>query len=238
MKKQKLSTKKLNPIDHLLYILIYSLFFLCSFSLPFVILIRDNIFLNNNDVLSYSTGLGILWIIPSMCIAAVTIAYFGWSEKKKKSVKEAVTVLFRPKKTMLIVVVCIAIFFVSFSLALCSSRYEFRTDGFYTCNVFDNKKIGDVSSVQMVKWHFDSAYISNGRYGSLQTSLCCEITIDDQKLSFDRFDVSQLLIMVEILREAPAEVVNDYLAEEWLANLDCEDDLREDLYEIFVNNQN
>jgi len=238
LKKQKLSTKKLNLVDHLLYVLIYSLLFLCSFSLPFVILLRDNIFLNNNDILSYSTGLGILWIIPSMCIAVVTIAYFGWSEKQKKSVKEAVAVLFRRKKTILIVAFCFAIFFASFSLALCSSRYEFRTDGFYACSVFDNEKIGDIASAQMVKWHFDSTYISNGRYGSPQTSLCCEIIINDQKLSFDRFDLPQLLVMIETLRGIPTEVVNDYLAEEWLMNLDCEDGLREELYEIFVYNQN
>ena len=211
--------------------------FLCSFSLPFVILLRDNIFLNNNDILSYSTGFGILWIIPSMCIAAVTVAYFGWSEKQKRSLKEVVAVLFKRKKAVLVVALCFVIFCTSFSLALCSSRYEFCTDGFYTCNVFGKKKIGDIASVQVVQWHFDSAYISNGRYGSLQTSLCCEITINNQKLSFDRFDIPQLLGMIETLSGVPTEVVNDYLAEDWLMNLDCEDGLREELYELFVYNQ-
>ena len=44
--------------------------------------------------------------------------------------------------------------------------------------------------------------------------------------------------MVETLSGVPTEVVNDYLAEEWLMNLDCEDCLREELYELFVYNQN
>lgn len=238
MKKAKIATKKLSPIDHVLYIMIYSLLFLLSFPLPFVIFLRDDILLKNSDILSYSTGFGILWIIPSMCIVAVTIAYFGWSEKQKKSVKEAVAVLFRRIKTVLIAAICVIVFFTSSVLALCSSRYEFRTDGFYTCNVFGNEKIGDIASAQMVKWHFDSAYISNGRYGSEQTSLCCEIIINDQKLSFDRFDIPQLLIMIETLSGTPTEIVNDYLAEEWLMNLECEDSLREKLCAKFGFNQN
>lgn len=232
-KIKKKQVKKLSLGNHVLYVFIYSILFLLGFSLPIVILLRDHVFLRSPEMLAYSTGFGVLWIIPSMGIAVATTAYFGWTEKHTIPVKNAIVGLFKKTRSILIVVVCIVLFVVSFFLAFYSNRYEFRSDGFYKCSIFETKKIGNIESVENVEWFFDSTYVSNGRYGSNQTSLTCVIYLKGEKISFDRFELQSLPTVAHILKNAPQEILNEHLLEGWLLSLDCESSLQKEIRQIF-----
>lgn len=234
MKKKQI--KKLSLKDHIIYIFVYILLFPFGFSLPFIVLLRDGFLLDSVNVLAYSTGWGVLWCIPSMMIAFLAIAYFGWAEKQTVLVEQAIVSLFRKQKTRLMVLILVVLFLLFLFFSLFSPWCEFRADGLYTCNIFGvENEIGRIEDIDNVIWNFDSTYISNGRYGSVQVSLVCEICLkDDEKISFDRFELSNLLSIGTMLKEVPTEIVNDHLIDEWISDLDCDEITLNRLYEMFI----
>ncbi len=233
---RKRQIKKLSLKDHIIYIFVYTVLFLFGFSFPFVVLLRDRFLLNSVDVLAYSTGWGILWCVPSMMIAFIAIAYFGWAEKHVVSVSQAITSLFEKAKTKLLFVIFLVLFLLFLLLSLFSSWCEFRANGIYECNIFGiENEIGRIEDIDNIVWNFDSAYISNGRYGSVQVSLVCEIYLNDgEKISFDRFELSNLLSIGAILREVSSETQNDHLIDEWMSELDCDTTTFNELYKMFT----
>lgn len=88
--KEKRKTEKLSLKDHILYLFSYMILFPFLFSLPWIMFIRNKLFLSSREVLALSNGYGLLWIIPSAILSAILIGYMIYCDSKKITFSDSI----------------------------------------------------------------------------------------------------------------------------------------------------
>ena len=84
-KKQK-DKVKLKFSDYMLYGLTYIVLIALMYPYPFIVLLRDRIYLAHRlELLAYADGYGLLWMISIVIVEGLPIWYFSNAEQQKIS---------------------------------------------------------------------------------------------------------------------------------------------------------
>ena len=232
--KEKRKTEKLPLKDHILYLFSYMVLFPFLFSLPWVMFIRNKLFLISGEILALSNGYGMLWIIPTMVLSAILIGYMIYCDSKKIAFSISIKKIISNKFKFFIFIFCIFGILLSLFLSVSSGRFELTDKQIAKYNMLGIKEqVFDIADVDKVDLVFDSAYVSNGRYGENIISLSYCVYIDNVCIEFDSYNIEDLFIIDQIFIEKPHVITNEFYSERWLASLNCNQEVKSSIEKIF-----
>lgn len=232
--KEKRKTEKLSLKDHILYLFSYMILFPFLFSLPWIMFIRNKLFLSSREVLALSNGYGLLWIIPSTILSAILIGYMIYCDSKKITFSNSIKKIISSKLKLFIFVFCILGMFLSLFLSVSSSRVELTDKQIKKYNMLGIKEqVFDIADVDKVELIFDSAYVSNNRYGENIISLSYVVYIDENSIEFNSYNIEDLFTIDQMFIEKPHVITNEFYLERWLASLNCKKEVKWNIEKIF-----
>ena len=233
---RKKTNKKLPFKDHFLYSVLYIVFFILSFPLPLIVWVRDKLFLHPySQILAYSNGFGLLWMIPSMILSFIVIGYLGYCEKKCVTVSVVTKSLFQNRKKTIIVILCFILFLSFLLLSIASGRTELTADGIVKYGVFGTRKyIIELDQVERIELQFDSLVIGlNGSTKHNEKVFDYVIYVGGNEISFDRYNLENIPDIHQLFENIPKTVNNGQYMSEWLNTLNCDENLKVSIRQIF-----
>lgn len=234
MKEKKRKITKLAPKDHILYFISYLILFPFLFPLPWIMFIRNMLFLNSSKVLALSNGYGLLWVIPTTILSAVFIGYIACCESKKIVFSNLIKEILRNKVKLFIMIFGIVGILTSLLFSITSSRIELTDKRITKYNILGiETQTIDTQDVDKVEFVFDSAYVSNGRYGKSTILLSYCVYVDNDFIEFDSYDIEDLFDINQIFIEKPHIITNEFYLDRWLADLNCNPDVKSKIEKIF-----
>ena len=232
--KEKRKTEKLSLKDHILYLFSYMILFPFLFSLPWIMFIRNKLFLSSREALALYNGYGLLWIIQAMLLAAIIIGYMIYCDSKKITFSNSIKKIISSKLKLFIMIFCISGILLSLFLSVVSSRVELTDKEITKYNMFGVKEqVFDVSNVDKVDLVFDSTYVSNGKYGESIISLSYCVYINNDCIEFNSYNIEDLSVIDQMFIEKPHNVTNEFYFERWLASLNCSKEVKSSIEKIF-----
>ncbi|MBO4283144.1 MAG: hypothetical protein J5958_00835 [Clostridia bacterium] len=239
----RLPKKKKVPLsrkDRVLYTLTEFLLYWAGLVCVPILLLEDRIVLASPDNLAWSEGFSLLLFIPSFLIASVGLIVALDSETNGRTFRQFWSYLFetRLRKALTILFIVLYLFFLP--IPVLASSTVLKADGSVESRSFGilygKHAKEDVEEATFEVFYNSSSYPpTGGRFSSRAVGVVCYVTLKTEsgkKITFQYYKPENLPAIAALYPDR-CRFVQDVDVDRWLKELDCDDDAKEQIRELF-----